>query len=78
MTDDRPLVLTVPEVAAALRISRNSAYEAIRRGEIRALRFGRTLRVPAAEVERLLACRVGSDSVVEAQRPEDVVREQRQ
>ncbi len=31
---DLPLVLTVPEVAKALRLSRGSTYEAIRTGEI--------------------------------------------
>lgn len=41
-----PQVLTVDEVAAFLRIGRSAAYEAVRRGEIPAIRVGRRLRVP--------------------------------
>lgn len=41
-----PLVLTVDEAAAVLRISRGSAYEAVRAGELPHVRFGRTIRVP--------------------------------
>jgi excisionase family DNA binding protein len=39
---------TVPEAGRALGISRNAAYEAAVRGEIKTMRFGRTLRVPTA------------------------------
>jgi hypothetical protein len=39
---------TVPDAGRALGISRNAAYEAAVRGEIKAMRFGRTLRVPTA------------------------------
>jgi hypothetical protein len=40
---------TVPEAGRALGIrGRNQSYEAARRGEIKTLRFGRTLRVPTA------------------------------
>jgi excisionase family DNA binding protein len=51
--DDQPL-LTVPEAASILRVSRNSAYELIARGEIPAIRLGRRLRVSRAVIERLL------------------------
>ncbi len=37
-------VYTVEETARLLRIGRSAAYEAVRRGEIPALRFGRRLR----------------------------------
>ena len=50
-----PSVLTVPEVARALRIGRNHAYELIRDGRLPALRIGRAIRVPRAAVERLIA-----------------------
>ena len=53
MTDQRQ-TLTVEEAAAILGIGRNSAYEAIRRGEIPALRLGRRLLVPRRALERLL------------------------
>jgi excisionase family DNA binding protein len=48
------LVLTIEEAAGQLRISRNSAYEAARRGEIPTIRLGRRLLVPLAALERLL------------------------
>ncbi len=53
MTDGRQ-TLTVEEAAEVLGIGRNSAYEAIRRGEIPALRLGRRLVVPRRALERLL------------------------
>jgi excisionase family DNA binding protein len=49
-----PLVLTVPEVARALRISRGAAYQAIRCGDIPSVRLGRTLRVPRHGLAQLL------------------------
>ena len=48
-------VLTPEDVAARLGIGRNQAYEAIQRGDIPALRFGRRWLVPRAAFERLLA-----------------------
>lgn len=53
-SDERPPVLTITEAASLLRISRNSAYEAARRGEIPTIRLGRRLLVPRAALERLL------------------------
>ena len=48
------LTFTVVEVAELLGISRNSAYEAIRRGEIPVLRIGRRVVVPRARLHELL------------------------
>ena len=48
-------VKTLSEVASVLRISRGSAYEAAKRGEIPIIRIGRRLLVPSAALERLLA-----------------------
>ena len=50
MTGDRPEVLTVPEVAAMLRLGRRACYEAIQRGDIPGvLRIGeRSIRVSRA------------------------------
>jgi excisionase family DNA binding protein len=48
-------VLTINEVAALLRISRGSAYEAAKRGEIPTIRIGRRLLVLADAFERMLA-----------------------
>jgi excisionase family DNA binding protein len=51
---DLPEVLTVPEVMAVLRLSRNSVYAAIRAGEIPVVRIGRRLLVPRVRLEQLL------------------------
>jgi excisionase family DNA binding protein len=48
-------VVTVNEAAVMLRISRASAYEAVRRKEIPTIRIGRRLLVPLAALERMLA-----------------------
>jgi hypothetical protein len=55
--NDKPTARTVsvPEAGAALGLGRGAAYEAERRGEIFALKFGRLKRVPLAWLERVLA-----------------------
>ena len=45
---------TVEEVARILGISRTTAYECVRRGEIRARRFGRRVVIPTIVVDQLL------------------------
>jgi excisionase family DNA binding protein len=50
--------LTVPEAARALGVGKNTAYELVRQGRLRALRLGpqgRRLVVPVGEIDRLLA-----------------------
>lgn len=47
--------MTVEEAARVLGISRSSAYECVRRGELRAVRLGRRLVVPRLAVDQLLA-----------------------
>jgi excisionase family DNA binding protein len=47
--------MTLTEVASLLRISRNSAYEAARRGEIPTIKIGRRVLVPADALEKLLS-----------------------
>lgn len=49
---DEPVVLTVEEAAELLRISRGSAYEAVRTGEIPSIRINHRILVPRG---RLLA-----------------------
>ncbi len=49
-----PAVLTIEEAARVLRIGRTAAYDAARRGDIPAVRIGRSLRVPRARLEELL------------------------
>lgn len=51
---DLPLVLTVDEAAKVLRIARGSAYESVRRGELRSVRIGRRLLIPRAALLQLL------------------------
>ena len=46
--------MSVPEAARRLGISRNSAYAAIQRGELFAVRIGHRLVVPKRAVDRLL------------------------
>jgi excisionase family DNA binding protein len=46
--EDLPPFLTVPEVAAVLRLGRSATYEAVARGQIPSRRFGRKVRVPRA------------------------------
>lgn len=55
MTNDTTTVLTVEEAAKLLRIGRTAAYEAVKRGEIPSVQIGRSLRIPRAALERMLA-----------------------
>jgi excisionase family DNA binding protein len=50
-----PEVLTVEEAARVLRISRQSAYEGVRAGEIPVIRVGSRLLVPRRRLEQMLA-----------------------
>ena len=51
---DQSLTMTVREAAAALSIGRGLAYEAVKRGEIPAIRVGRHLLIPRRALEKLL------------------------
>ncbi len=53
MENDK-LTLTVDETAKILGVGRNSAYEAIARGEIPVVKVGKRLLVPKAALEKLL------------------------
>jgi len=52
---NEPLTISVPEAGRRLGLGRDASYEAARRGELPALRFGRHLRVPVIALDRLLA-----------------------
>lgn len=61
--DHLPLVLTVEEAAAVLRISRAAAYEQARiwretggRAGLAVIAMGRSLRVPRSKLEEKLRC----------------------
>lgn len=53
--EDLPLVLTVDEVAAALRVAKWAIYDMVKRGDLHAVHVGRNLRIPRAELGRFLA-----------------------
>lgn len=53
MVTDSP-VLTIEEAGALLRLSRSSAYEAARKGQLPTLRIGRRLLVPRARLMAML------------------------
>ena len=53
--DTEKLTLTVAEAAKCLGIGRNSAYDAIARGEIPVVKVGKRLLVPKVALEKLLA-----------------------
>jgi excisionase family DNA binding protein len=50
-----PHVLKVREAAAILRVGRNQLYEAVARGELPAIRIGRTIRIPTTALRDLVA-----------------------
>ncbi len=59
--DQAPDVLTVPEVAACLRVNRKTAYEAVASGELPAVRIGRAVRVTRYALLRYLGLDPGDD-----------------
>ena len=46
--DDLPEMVTVEEMGAFLRISRNSAYDLVKSGTLKSVKFGRVIRIPKA------------------------------
>jgi excisionase family DNA binding protein len=53
--DLKCLTVSVVEAGRLLGYSRNTAYEAIRRGELPVIRLGRKMRVSRVVIERLLS-----------------------
>jgi excisionase family DNA binding protein len=52
---DEPLALSVKAAAKLLGLSRASAYEAVRLGQIPSLRFGKRIVVPRAALNKMLS-----------------------
>jgi len=50
-----PEVLTAREAAAILRVGRNQLYQAVARGQLGAVRIGRSIRIPRHALLDLLA-----------------------
>jgi excisionase family DNA binding protein len=63
-SDRKSLVVSVPEAARLLGISRTHAYELVTRGELTHVRLGRRIVVPKHAIDALLGVptRVGSAS----------------
>ena len=57
------LTYTVAETATLLGLSRNSAYEAARRGEIPTIRVGRRILVPRSRLGEMLDGLVNPDEL---------------
>lgn len=83
--DQRPLrpatpgdgVLRVPEAAAALGISDEALYARIKRGELRAFRVGRAVRVYAADIEAIRDRHVSPFSLADSPTPTGPTRRRR-
>lgn len=58
--------LTVAEAAACLGVSRNTAYDAIRRGTVPSIRLGRRILIPSQALEALLELGDSADLAGEA------------
>jgi excisionase family DNA binding protein len=54
MSDEERLTLTVPEAARLLGVSRNTAYEAVRNGNIPAIFIGRRILVSRARLVQMI------------------------
>jgi len=59
MVANDDLVMTVESMAKALHISRNLAYDAVRRGEIPSIRVGKRYLIPRHALEKFLRSQVG-------------------
>ncbi len=51
---ETPEVFTIAETACRLKVSRTTAYQLIKRGELAAVRVGADMRVPADAITRFL------------------------
>jgi excisionase family DNA binding protein len=60
------LTMTIEAVARELGISRNTAYECARTGQIPTVRLGRRLLVPRAALENMLRGEGGAPPATEA------------
>lgn len=55
MQNSERLTYSVREAAQVLGLSRNSAYQAVLRGEIHHVRIGRRILIPRVQLDRMLA-----------------------
>jgi len=59
-------LLTVPEAAKLLRISRNLAYELVARDELPAVRLGRVIRIPRSLLDEWITSQVSQPAAAGA------------
>ena len=57
-SEENPRLLTVSEVATALRVSNMTVYRLVSAGELPALRIGRCVRLRSEDVEHYLSGRL--------------------
>jgi excisionase family DNA binding protein len=55
---ERPVVLTVEEVAASLKISKQTAYKLVESRELPSYRIGSQIRIPVEAFDRYLALKL--------------------
>ena len=58
--------LTVAEVADMMRVSRMTVYRLVHAGELPAIRFGRSFRVPESAVEHMLQAAISEGGVADS------------
>jgi excisionase family DNA binding protein len=54
MDIEKRLCITVPEAAKMLGLSRNFAYELVKRGQLPVIRLGKRLLIPRVALEKML------------------------
>lgn len=52
--DSLPLMLTVSEMCKVLRIGRNKGYELIKSGTVFYIKYGNSIRIPRAAIEKIV------------------------
>lgn len=60
-----PITMSVDEAAEVLGLSRTSAYQAVKAGEIPSLKFGSRIRIPTARLAVLLGV-VSEERIIQA------------
>ena len=53
--EDLPLLLTIDDVCAVLRIGRNATYELLHSGQLKSVRIGKQYRIPRHVMIQFLA-----------------------
>ena len=54
------LLLTVPEVASALKVGRNVVYELVLTGQLASIKIGRLRRVPVGALETFITAQLAT------------------